>query len=124
MRIWTLAALALLLCSDASAQSGRTEPAARDRETDQAIVQSLKSIAIALEAANKDQEYNPPCARGEDNRGSDLCAQWKAADAADRSASWTERTFWLGLVGTVIGAFTLFAAIAAAAYARLAAIHA
>ena len=31
-----------------------------------------------------------------------LCAQWKAADAADRSAVWAERTFWAALAGIML----------------------
>jgi hypothetical protein len=50
------------------------------------------------------------CRAGDDLRLSDLCAQWKAADAADSSAlaAWAQ-------VGT--GLFTLLAAVAAAAFA-------
>ena len=61
------------------------------------------------------------CLAGRDDRQSDLCAQWKAADAAHASAQWTSRSFWLALIGTVIGGGTLFAAVAAAFYARHAA---
>lgn len=61
------------------------------------------------------------CRAGQDDRQSDLCAQWKAADAAQESARWTARSFWLALIGTLIGGGTLFAAIAAAFYARHAA---
>ncbi|MNK31863.1 hypothetical protein D3C87_503070 [compost metagenome] len=62
-----------------------------------------------------------PCLPGYDLRSSDLCAQWKAADAASESAAWTARNFWLSLLGTVVGAGTLLAAFMAAIYAKHAA---
>lgn len=66
-------------------------------------------------------ELNTPCPRGAENRKSDLCAQWKSADAASEAARWTAHTFWLSLVGTVVGAGTLIAAFLAARYAKNAA---
>ncbi|ESZ03437.1 hypothetical protein X736_25485 [Mesorhizobium sp. L2C089B000] len=45
-----------------------------------------------------------------------MCAQWKAADAAQQSANWTT-------IGAIVGAFTLAAAMAAAYYAKEAARH-
>jgi len=62
-----------------------------------------------------------PCPPGDDLRSSDLCAQWKAADAAAEGAAWTARNFWLSLLGTVVGAGTLLAAFMAATYAKHAA---
>lgn len=63
------------------------------------------------------------CDKSQDNRKSDLCAQWKAADAAYDSAVWTARTYHLGIAGLVVGFLTLLAAGMAAKYARDAAIH-
>ncbi|MBP7334379.1 hypothetical protein [Niveispirillum sp.] len=42
-----------------------------------------------------------PCKPNEDNRWSDLCAQWKAADAAYESARWTLAGVWIGGAGLV-----------------------
>ncbi|MGV3511299.1 MAG: hypothetical protein ACO1OX_04770 [Novosphingobium sp.] len=59
-----------------------------------------------------------PCEEGENKRSSDLCAQWKAADAAKSAANAT----WLfGALGSLIGGFTLAAAWSAAKWARRAA---
>ncbi|AEH88036.1 hypothetical protein Mesop_3594 [Mesorhizobium opportunistum WSM2075] len=69
-----------------------------------------------VENADKPGNSNPPCEPGQDNRSSDLCAQWKAADAAQQSANWTT-------IGAVLGFFTFAAAVAAAKFARDAAIH-
>lgn len=53
-------------------------------------------------------ELYRPCGRSEINYNSDLCAQWKAAEAASEAAFWTEWGFWLGLVGTTGLLTTLF----------------
>jgi hypothetical protein len=75
-------------------------------------------VPAAEQPANS--EIEQPCRAGIDRRSSDLCAQWKAADAAARSAD----AAWLfGYVGGGIGLLTLLAAGAAAFFARNAAIH-
>lgn len=76
----------------------------------------------AAEEPDKNDDPNKPCEQGRDDRNSDLCAQWKAADATKDSAVWTERTFWLGIAGAVVGFLTLAAAAAAAWFAKRAAI--
>lgn len=48
--------------------------------------------------------YNSPCPKNTDLRASDLCAQWKAADAARKSAEWGVTAF---IVGTVVNVLTL-----------------
>ncbi|RWF67239.1 hypothetical protein [Mesorhizobium sp.] len=67
--------------------------------------------------------YQAPCAKGEDQRGSDLCAQWKAADAAAESAQWSYWQMWIGIGGFGIGLITMGAAIAAAVFAKRASDH-
>ena len=44
------------------------------------------------------------CQRSEDNRASDLCAQWKAADAARKAADWSVTAF---IIGTGVNVLTL-----------------
>lgn len=66
------------------------------------------------------EHLNSPCEIGDDKRNSELCAQWKAADAAADSAKWSEFSFWLA---AFVGTLTLMAAAAAAYYARLAALY-
>lgn len=85
-----------------------------------------KSPKAAIPPGRLDErdERAQPCEAGQDNRRSELCAQWKAADAAQESANWTRRTFWLGLGGVLIGFLTLAAAVAAAVYARKASLEA
>lgn len=94
-----------------------------DRQAEQAIANSLENVATAIERGNEPPSYNPDCPKGADDRRSDLCAQWKAADAAHEAASWASWTWYLLLVGTVIGAATLGAAAAAAYFAKKAADH-
>ena len=63
-------------------------------------------------------EYREPCKAPEGQNESDLCAQWKAARAAEAGALWAERGFWasvlsiLGLGATIL--LTLKAVNAAA----------
>lgn len=44
-------------------------------------------------------EYNPPCPKGQDDRRSDLCAQWKAADSAADAAWWAKWQTFLSFAG-------------------------
>ncbi|MBN8529866.1 MAG: hypothetical protein J0M36_11625 [Caulobacterales bacterium] len=66
---------------------------------------------------------NANCPAGIDDRKSDLCAQWKAADAAEESATWTRRTGIFTGIGLIVGAITMAAAIGAAVFAKEAASH-
>ena len=62
------------------------------------------------------------CKEGDDKRESDLCAQWKAADGAKSAAKAAWAQFWVGIAGLFLGAVTMGAAIAAALYAKRAAV--
>lgn len=85
-------------------------------------VEALSNNA-ALPQISRGENYNPPCRQGEENRNSDLCAQWKAADAANQSAIWTRTSALVAIAAAVIAGLTLFAAAAAAWFARQAARH-
>ncbi|WP_155914688.1 hypothetical protein [Asticcacaulis sp. AC460] len=68
----------------------------------------MAGLAATLETAMA-SSYAPeswPCDPSMDLRTSDLCAQWKAADAARDSANWTAIAF---IVGTVINFAALIA---------------
>lgn len=56
---------------------------------------ALPSRLIGPEA----QEYRSPCRDPKGASESDLCAQWRAAKAAEDSAFWTKLGFWVGLFG-------------------------
>ncbi len=44
--------------------------------------------------------HDRPCDQGNDNRQSDLCAQWKAADAASEAAWWAAFGSIVAMIGT------------------------
>lgn len=95
----------------------------RDRygaEAYRQIEQARKQAAPLREKTDEAQGYNPPCHEGQEDRQSDLCAQWKAADSA---ASAAHAGWVFGTIGTAIGLLTLIAAGAAAKFARDAAIQ-
>lgn len=52
-------------------------------------------------ATAKPLEYRAACDEPKGRDESDLCAQWKAARAAEASALWAKASFWLGLAGTL-----------------------
>ncbi|WP_340316794.1 hypothetical protein [Rhizorhabdus argentea] len=56
---------------------------------------------LALADEIQPPEYREPCHEPKGQDESDLCAQWKAARAAEAGALWTERSFWAGLFGVV-----------------------
>lgn len=57
-----------------------------------------RTPASSVEAVQSPQ-YERPCDRAQDNRQSDLCAQWKAADAARDAADYARLQFWASLFG-------------------------
>ena len=54
---------------------------------------------------SKSLEYRAPCEAPKGKDESDLCAQWKAADAAEQSAFWAKWGVWAtvaGIVGLIV----------------------
>jgi hypothetical protein len=47
-------------------------------------------------------EYRTPCSDPKGHDESDLCAQWRSAKAAENSTLWTERGFWIAVVGSAL----------------------
>lgn len=62
-----------------------------------------------------------PCAKGHDDRSSELCAAWKSADASEDAAAWAGKAYSLSRTGMVLGWMTFVAAAVAALFAGLAA---
>ena len=87
------------------------------------IANSVDRVADALDEANKPKRETTDCAKGTDDRRSDLCAQWKAADAAAQAADAADSTVTIGWFGLALAAITMGAAIAAAYFAKKAAEH-
>lgn len=101
----------------ALAQEGR-----RDQQVEsQSAAVSLQRIAASVERSAEPDPTTQPCPKGEDNRNSDLCAQWKAADAASTGTALTEKTYVLSIFSLVIGFFGSVIAVIAAYYTMLAA---
>jgi hypothetical protein len=48
----------------------------------------------------KAKEYKAPCDKPYGKDESDLCAQWRAAKAAENSAFWTKWGFWIAVIGS------------------------
>lgn len=113
--IFAVAGLTLLAASPP--KDAGSQPADR-ASTD--IGKSLSDIAASLKQTSAPSQHDKPCREGQDDRSSDLCAQWKAADAA-QSAS--RAAWWIGCVSGLIGALTLAAAWSAAKWAKNAAGH-
>lgn len=67
------------------------------------IRETGSEIARVIAARPKVAEPDKGCPPGVDDRSSDLCAQWKAADAAEASALYS----LLGLIATIIGTVLL-----------------
>ncbi len=91
--------LATLGASNFPERPGATEQKKAEQGEQQgapAVPPHVKTVE-AVESA----EYQRPCEQHRDNRNSDLCAQWKAADAALDAAQWAKWQFFLGIAGAV-----------------------
>lgn len=86
-----------------------------------AVAKSLNNLSETVSKKSMYSEPGRPCIKGKEDRGSDPCAQWTAVDTAVESVVWTERSFYIALLGTIIGFTTLGSAIAAALFAKKAA---
>jgi hypothetical protein len=115
-RCIVLAAVGWLILSAAQPPQPNRKQPPEDAQAE--ISNSLKNIAASLREANKPSDLDQKCDPPENKRTSDLCAQWKAADAADSAANAT----WLfGALGSLIGVLTLAAAFTASRWAKEAA---
>jgi hypothetical protein len=87
-----------------------------------AIAGSPPDVATTPPIENKSLDPTvKPCRPSTIDRNSDLCAQWRAADAATAAAEASWWQVWLSLVSLIIGLFTLMSAVAAALFAKRAA---
>lgn len=120
-RLLILALVGLALIGAAPREQRGDQP--QSDQSHQSSDTQLDRIASAVEKLPISPTPDRGCNPGRDDRQSDLCAQWKAADAAAESAWWASATFWLGLVGLIVGSGTLFAAWRAAHWAKKAAEH-
>ena len=74
-----------------AAHHPNAEAQAQHRDSQERGARALESIATRYNEQAEGAKRSPeskPCRSGDDQRNSDLCAQWKAADAAADSAWW------------------------------------
>lgn len=118
-RAWCVAvAIGLTAASVSGTGYGQSYPQDPNRAE---YPQNYSAIAdLPFHVSSDGETADPGCDKGHDDRKSDLCAQWKAADAAADSAHVAWLQFW---IGSTVSALTLLAAIAAAVYAGAAAHH-
>lgn len=117
VRTWCLAvATGLVLFTASSASYSQTYGQDANRA---GYPQNYSAVSdLPFHVSSDTEASDPGCEEGHDDRKSDLCAQWKAADAAAESANVARVQFW---IGSTVSALTLLAASAAAYYARSAA---
>ncbi|WP_230292442.1 hypothetical protein [Croceicoccus sp. Ery5] len=94
-------AVAGLILSGASAPP-ESDQNAENSQTENEISEALGRIERAISNIEIPTDENPACDPGEDNRNSDLCAQWKAADSAREAASYAWAGLLVGIVGTAM----------------------
>lgn len=72
------------------------------------IRHAAETIASAISNAREMHEPDRGCDQGNDNRSSDLCAQWKSADAAKDAARYAFWTLLTSAIGTGLLLWTLW----------------
>ncbi|HEX8414682.1 MAG TPA: hypothetical protein VF637_12475 [Sphingomicrobium sp.] len=101
-----------ILLSSAGPASASRQLAAEIEQQNYATIDLKKAVQLQADrvtdaqGASQDQT-GKGCDQDTDDRTSDLCAQWKAADSAEESADWAARAFWLGGLGTALLLLTL-----------------
>jgi hypothetical protein len=104
-----IVALGLILAGhhpNAEAQPQQAAPQERSAK-------ALENIAATYDEQAERTERSPdsnPCEPGDDQRNSDLCAQWKAADAAADSAWWAAVGAFASAISTLLVLIALYLA--------------
>ena len=101
----------------------RQEQTPNKRDNQKTTIPMQPGSPAATPQADGARDSGVECQRGADNRSSNLCAEWKAADAAADAAQWSYWQMIAGWGSVMVGFVTLLAAVAAAKYARDAAGH-
>ena len=117
-RYWGIVfAVGLTLAShhpNAEAKGEQSDRSERIAETLDDIASTYREQAKRSESAPESQ----PCKPGDDKRDSDLCAQWKAADAAANAAWWASAATWVSGVSGFFVVIALFLAFQSNRIAR------
>ena len=103
---------------------GKPAPRADTKQAQaaQPVASKADNADPIIPKTDKTESKDQGCKQGQDDRQSDLCAQWKAADAATDAARSSDTQTFIGWIGLLLGGITMGAAIAAALYARRAAV--
>ena len=106
-RLLIIAAGLVLACANpANAEGGEQKP-----QAEQSVAKSLGDIAAAnnqqAERAKRSDQDEAPCGQRQYGSSADLCAQWKAADAASDSAWWA----WIAAISTIVSTTAVLIAI-------------
>jgi hypothetical protein len=107
----------LSLAADTPKKAAAGEPSAASEER---IAEAFNNLAAVVKGQAPSPQIETPCDPNDNIRSSDLCAQWKAADAAKSAAS---AAWWMGVIGALLGGATLWVAVRAALWAKKAALH-
>jgi hypothetical protein len=99
--------IALILSALALGGAHHPQPDPRAKEN-QATQIEHGSARIAQAISEIGAEHDKGCQNRQDDRSSDLCAQWKAADAAKNAATATWLAVALSFVGTLLIAMTFW----------------
>jgi hypothetical protein len=103
-----------------SAQAKETDSAKAQQPSAQKVGNVAQPALPPLIRTLSADDPDPNCGSYKYQSNADLCAQWKAADAAYSAA----RAAWiLGALGILVSGFTLFFAARAAHWAKQAALH-
>lgn len=81
---------------------------AQNSQTAAKIQKASKPITSPIVQLAKPTEKDGGCQEGKDKRDSDLCAQWKAADAASDAAQYAFWTLLMSGLGTALLVWTLW----------------
>lgn len=84
------------------------QPATKAQQTQSAAQLDASTSRIVEAINNIAREQDAGCEDRKDKRSSDLCAQWKAADAARDAANYTWLAVGLSFLGTVLVALTFW----------------
>ena len=86
----------------------KTSDHTKNRQPSSEIEHPAKSITRPISQVTESTEKDGGCKKGKDERNSDLCAQWKAADAATDAAEYAWWTLCLSFFGTSLLIWTLW----------------
>lgn len=89
-------------------QPPKADDASKAQPAQSEITKAANAVAAAITEASKPGEEDRGCEDRSDIRSSDLCAQWKAADAARDAADYARWSLLVGILGTSLLIWTLW----------------